>query len=245
MGPSIQRQNPRYQAGGMGRFASGAPRPRRPRARGAMAPGGAAVNSQDLHTQADLSDDAGARSDLELVRAVVRGERPALDSLIARLGVVPGMVTAQNHRAGRPLDPVDEGDVVQNCWLAIWRKLATFEGHSRLETWVYRFCFQEFMNAMRGKLRRKVREADLEDGVDERLERALAAEVDEERLECLLDRLEGAEATLLRLKHFEGLTFQQIGVRLGLSPNTAKAVYYRGLRRLHALWTVPERKVAR
>jgi RNA polymerase sigma-70 factor (ECF subfamily) len=210
-----------------------------------VAAGGAAVNSQDLRTQADEPDDAGARSDLELVRAVVRGERSALDSLIARLQVVPGMVTAQNQRAGRPLDPVDEVDVVQDCWLAIWRKLATFEGHARLETWVYRFCFQEFMNAMRGKLRRKVREADLEDGIDERLENALPLEIDEERLECLLDALGGQEAALLRLKHFEGLTFQQIGQRLELSPNTAKAVYYRGLRRLHALWAAPERGRAR
>jgi RNA polymerase sigma-70 factor, ECF subfamily len=245
MGPSIRRKEAWQQAGRVEYVAPGLPVPSHRRLLEARAAGGMAVEPEDLGIQADALDDAGARSDLELVRAVVRGDRSALDSLIVRLQVVPGMVTAQNNRAGRPLDPADEGDVVQNCWLAIWRKLATFEGHSRLETWVYRFCFQEFMNAMRTKLRRKVREADLEDGVDERLESALPLEIDEERLERLLDDLSGQEAALLRLKHFDGMTFQQIGLRLALSPNTAKAVYYRGLRRLHALWTAPERGRAR
>jgi RNA polymerase sigma factor (sigma-70 family) len=75
-----------------------------------------------------------------------------------------------------------------------------------------------------------------------RLAHVLPLEVDEERLEHLLETLGGQEAELLRLKHFEGMTFQQIGQHLSLSPNTAKAVYYRGLRRLNGLWSSAERK---
>jgi RNA polymerase sigma-70 factor (ECF subfamily) len=245
MGPSIHREALRSPSGRVERFASGPPGPGQHKVRGARTTGGVGANPVDPRIPSDALDDVGARGDLELVRAVVRGERAALERLIERLQVVPGMVTAQNNRAGRPLEIGEERDVVQDCWLAIWRKLATFEGHARLETWVYRFCFQEFMNAMRTKLRRKVREADLDDSVDERLENALPLEIDEERLERLLDAMGGQEAALLRLKHFDGLTFQQIGKRLALSPNTAKAVYYRGLRRLHALWTAPERERAR
>ena len=245
MAHPTQRDAARWRSERDGHVASGAPADGRPWFRRAIARDGVSVNPADPLGPVAEPDDAGARGDLELVRAAVRGEASALDDLVQRLQIVPGLITAQNHRAGRPLGPGDEGDVVQDCWLAIWRKLATFEGHSRLETWVYRFCFQEFMNAMRAKLRRKLREADLEDGVDERLESVLPLEVDEERLERLLDGMVGQEAALLRLKHFEGLTFQQIGQRQSLSPNTAKAVYYRGLRRLHALWTAPERERSR
>ena len=37
---------------------------------------------------------------------------------------------------------------------------------------------------------------------------------------------------VLQLKHIEGLTFDQIGERLAISPNTAKTRYYRGLDKL-------------
>ena len=48
--------------------------------------------------------------------------------------------------------------------------------------------------------------------------------------------LEGALADLgppaegiVRLKHYEGLTFREIGSRLEISPNSAKTHYYRGI----------------
>ena len=34
---------------------------------------------------------------------------------------------------------------------------------------------------------------------------------------------------MVRLKHFEGLTFTQMGELLGLSANTVKSRYYRGI----------------
>ena len=37
---------------------------------------------------------------------------------------------------------------------------------------------------------------------------------------------------VIRLRHFSDLTFAAIARRLGLSPNTAKSHYYRGLVRL-------------
>ena len=40
---------------------------------------------------------------------------------------------------------------------------------------------------------------------------------------------------MIWLKHFEELTFESIGHYLGLSENTAKTRYYRGLRRMQGL----------
>jgi DNA-directed RNA polymerase specialized sigma24 family protein len=39
----------------------------------------------------------------------------------------------------------------------------------------------------------------------------------------------------VRLKHLAELTFADIGVRLGMSENTAKSLYYRGLVKLREL----------
>src|SRR5262245_38728273 len=47
-----------------------------------------------------------------------------------------------------------------------------------------------------------------------------------------LEALDGEEGRVIRMKHFDDLTFQEIGTRLRLSSNTAKTIYYRGMRRL-------------
>ena len=48
------------------------------------------------------------------------------------------------------------------------------------------------------------------------------------------------EAEVIRLKHFEGQTFEEISRHLGLSPNTVKTRYYRGLEELRPLLTARE-----
>jgi len=50
-----------------------------------------------------------------------------------------------------------------------------------------------------------------------------------------LRRIGREEAQVIRLKHFEGRTFIEIGRSLGISPNTAKARYYRGINELRPL----------
>jgi RNA polymerase sigma-70 factor (ECF subfamily) len=47
-----------------------------------------------------------------------------------------------------------------------------------------------------------------------------------------LDRLDQDEKEIITLKHFQGLTFQEVGVRLGIPENTAKTVFYRTLEKL-------------
>jgi DNA-directed RNA polymerase specialized sigma24 family protein len=40
---------------------------------------------------------------------------------------------------------------------------------------------------------------------------------------------------VIRAKHFDGLTFDEIGARLGIPSNTAKTHYYRGIERMRPL----------
>jgi RNA polymerase sigma-70 factor (ECF subfamily) len=48
-----------------------------------------------------------------------------------------------------------------------------------------------------------------------------------------LARLDPLEADVIRLKHFDDLTFETISALRGISANTAKTRYYRGIRNLH------------
>ena len=47
-----------------------------------------------------------------------------------------------------------------------------------------------------------------------------------------LSMLSPGESEVIRLKHFAQMTFEEIAERLGISANTAKTRYYRGLERL-------------
>jgi RNA polymerase sigma factor (sigma-70 family) len=47
-----------------------------------------------------------------------------------------------------------------------------------------------------------------------------------------LARLDPLEADVIRMKHFEDLTFETIGARRAISVNTVKTRYYRGIRHL-------------
>ena len=65
------------------------------------------------------------------------------------------------------------------------------------------------------------------------------ADTVDDDIHVALERLGGIEADILRLKHFEGLTFAEIARRMGSPENTVKARYYRGLARLERMLRDP------
>jgi RNA polymerase sigma-70 factor (ECF subfamily) len=170
------------------------------------------------------------QSDLSLLAAVRRGDPRALDGFLERMRCVPLIVTALNAKLGRPLDANELNDVSQDTLMTIWQRLGAFEGRSTLETWVYRFCSFMLLNAIRKRRRARVRE----ELADDATERAAALEpwATYDDVHRAIDRLSSQEAACVRLKHFDDLTFEEIGSRLSISPNTAKTQYYRGLRKL-------------
>jgi RNA polymerase sigma-70 factor (ECF subfamily) len=170
------------------------------------------------------------REDLQMVEDALDGSARGAEALAARLRCVPRILAACNARMGSPLDRDDLDDLTQDTVVVILGKLALYEGRSSLEGWIYRICSLEILNAVRRKRRlpptaenaieTKDRSADPEDfECAERFEDVHRA----------LDHIQAAEADVIRLKHFEDLTFDQIGELLGCSPSTAKARYYRGL----------------
>ena len=70
---------------------------------------------------------------------------------------------------------------------------------------------------------------------DDGARRAQVALTEREELYNALARVQGIDAEAVVLKHFEGLTFKEMGARGGVSPNTMKARYYRGLSELERI----------
>lgn len=180
-------------------------------------------------------------SDRELLLAVRAGDPAAIQEFIRRMACVPLILAAQNARMGRPLAATDLHDVAQETLMLVWQRLGSFEGRSTLETWVYRFCSLVLMNAVR-KVRRAKRRQQGADTADEPAGENLELRYLEfDELHQCLDQLPAEEAAVVRLKHFEDRTFDEIGSRLSISSNTVKTQYYRALRKLHEAMTRGQR----
>lgn len=173
--------------------------------------------------------------DRALVDAVLEGREAAIHELSDRLRCVYRILSAQNARLGRPLNEHDLADVAQDTVVIILSKLGEFAATGPLEGWMFRVCSFEFMNSLRRRRRRRTDELVEETTVDESAAREQRETMQREEIHRALDRIGGDEAEALRLKYFEGLTFTEMEARLGVSANTLKARFYRGMQKMAPL----------
>lgn len=172
-------------------------------------------------------------ADIELARAAASGRGGAVDRLADRLSCVPALVRSLNGRLGNPLAQEEVEEVVQDALAALWSKLDRFDGRGAIETWAYGFCLTQVLKFLERRRRRRQVAIGFEgdrladQSVDLRMDR-----LEFEWIHAALERLGPPADAVIRLKHFEELTFEEVGERLAISPNTAKTQYYRALRKL-------------
>ncbi len=180
----------------------------------------------ELHSPAETAP--LRRDDLELVRQALAGSTAAQERLSERLTCVTRILGALDRRLGGGLRPEEVADLSQEVLVRVWSKLGTYLGRAALETWVHRFCFLELRNWLR-KSRRQDAGRSPEWLAEEPSAEPEASAEDYELLLRALDTLQPPAAAVMRLKHFEDLTFEEIGARLRIPVSTAKTSYYRGL----------------
>ena len=146
-----------------------------------------------------------------------------------RFRAVPRILSVCNNRGGRRLTDHDLEDLSQDVVVLLWKKLSQFQGLSTLEGWFYRFCALEYRNRLRregyrawSKVGGEPPEVPVPSPED--------AWIDRQLLQASLTELGPPEEDIVRLKHYQGLTFTEIGEQLGESSNTIKTRYYRGIR---------------
>ena len=172
-------------------------------------------------------------TDQRLIEDVLARRPDAIDRFVQRMTCVPRILRTQNRRLGDPIRPDELHDLAQDVLLIIWRKLDRFEGRSALETWVFRVCRLELLNLMRR--RRRIRTSEVDGAVDqvpEAHEEEDVVSVDAELAYHALQELGPPPSDVILMKHFDHMTFTEIGEQLGMSINTTKSHYYRGLTRL-------------
>ena len=184
-------------------------------------------------------DQGTGPEDLLLVRRALRGDREAVDAVLQRFSCIARFVFRIHETMGYGLAPEQLEDVVQQVYMAVWPRLGDYAGSAALESWVYGFC----RNCLRAEARRRAMNAKVVSFVGDDLDRgqqtddpaphdavARAEGVDAVREE--LENLKPVEREVVRLRHLEGWSFEQIARHQDLPASTVKDRCYRALMKL-------------
>jgi RNA polymerase sigma-70 factor (ECF subfamily) len=124
-------------------------------------------------------------------------------------------------------------DFVQETFIKVFSRLATFRGDSALATWITSVAISVALNGLRKVKRFRQREANLDEaafvtgGSSRRTEPDL-----KNRMKEAIDRLPDGYRTVFVMHDMEGYTHEEIGTALGVQPGTSKAQLFRARAKL-------------
>jgi RNA polymerase sigma-70 factor, ECF subfamily len=175
-------------------------------------------------------------SDEDLMRQLAAGRQEALGPLYSRYAPRIFSLAAQS------LDRATAEEIVQEVFLAVWRKAATFApDRGTFRAWLYQIAHYRVLN----ELRRLSRRPQLEDDPDGlRLERSpdpmpgpeeiVDGETQRGMIRDALEALPKPQRRAVELAFMEGLTHEQVSSTLELPLGTTKTRIRAGLQKLRA-----------
>jgi RNA polymerase sigma-70 factor (ECF subfamily) len=126
----------------------------------------------------------------------------------------------------------DAEDVVQETFLRAYRQLGLFEARCAFSSWIYRIAANCALDLIRG--RRKM-EPDVVlslPSTDPAPDRVVFSDQVRQRVEDAMGLLTGRERAAFVLRHYEGLSSEQVGETLGIGPGAAKQAVFRAVQKL-------------
>jgi RNA polymerase sigma-70 factor (ECF subfamily) len=164
------------------------------------------------------------RTDQELVKISMEGNRNAFAELVHRhqdsvFGLAVGMTRNRE----------DAADMAQEAFIRAYAKLEQYNPDYSFKSWVLRICANQTKNLFRKRMRRRKAE---ESHLMVALVEADVTEPDFQPLEEALAQLPPNLQVPLRLKHMEGLPYEEIGSILGIGISAAKMRVLRARKQL-------------
>lgn len=138
-------------------------------------------------------------------------------------------------------DHHDAEEVAQTAFLKAWQGLAGFRGGSSFATWLYRLtvnaCTDHLRRAGRDRAVVSLDDPDLPPPIDRAPTPAERAErrAEEDALHAALAALSEEHRTILLLRAVDGLRYDEIAARLGLTEGTVKSRLARARLRLREI----------
>ncbi|MCB0549383.1 MAG: sigma-70 family RNA polymerase sigma factor [Phaeodactylibacter sp.] len=129
----------------------------------------------------------------------------------------------------------DANDVIQDCFVKVYRNIHNFERKSKLYTWLYRIATNEAITFLKKKQRRSTASIDEEEGgLANQLQADVYFDGDEmqSRLLQALDELPEKQRLVFNMRYFEELSYKDISEVLDTSVGALKASYHHAVKKI-------------
>lgn len=129
----------------------------------------------------------------------------------------------------------DTNDVVQNCFIKVYRSVHRFEGKSKLYTWIYRIATNEAITFINRRQKHSVMNIDDEDtGLANQLtaNQELSAGIINEKLRKAMMSLPEKQCLVFTLRYFEEMGYKEMSEQLGTSVGALKASYHHAVKKI-------------
>lgn len=129
----------------------------------------------------------------------------------------------------------DANDVVQNCFIKVYRSISRFEGKSKLYTWLYRIATNEAITFLKQKKRKATSSIDDEElSLAQRLEADTYFDGDKAQvhLQEALNELPEKQRAVFNLRYFEEMSYKDIAEVLDTSVGALKASYHHAVKKI-------------
>ena len=173
-------------------------------------------------------------NDTAVIERVLSGEPDAFRMLVDRHGRaifrLGYRMTGNEH---------DAEDVVQETFIRAYRQLGNFESRANFGTWLHRIAVNCSLDLLKSRSRRDRRQHQESEEMIERhpseappQDRLVHSEEIQQALRHALDRLSENERSAFVMRHFEGMSIEEIGTTLGTKVNATKNTIFRAVRKL-------------
>jgi RNA polymerase sigma-70 factor (ECF subfamily) len=185
-----------------------------------------------------LQVDGGNQASLhDLTSLAVRGQPAAIESLLEQIR--PMVVRYCRARLSRLTGHYQVADdVAQEVCIAVLSALPRYQDMGRpFASFVFGIASHKVADAMRNASRLAIPTEDLPDGPDDHPgpEETVVAYIEAERARALLARLPSHQRELLVLRVLAGLSAEETGNTLGMSPGAVRVAQHRALARLRVI----------
>lgn len=126
----------------------------------------------------------------------------------------------------------DAEDVVQEAFLRAFKQLNRYESRSSFSTWLYRIAANYSLDLIRARRSTDAVEDVVLTEPTAGPERLLESVQVQETLDMALGSLTQQERTAFVLRHYEGLSIEEISGTLGINNNAAKHSVFRAVQKL-------------
>jgi RNA polymerase sigma-70 factor (ECF subfamily) len=162
----------------------------------------------------------------KLIALAQQGDQSAFEQLLDRYQ------KPVYHQALRLLNnPEDAADVTQEVFIKVWRSLPSFRGESEFSTWLHKLTDNTAIDLLRREKKRRGDSSldDDENSLSLPADPAPTPHQEAERKElreavaAAMEELSEEHRSVLVLREINGLSYEQIGEILDLSPGTVKS----------------------